>query len=192
MRSIAEVSLMYATRWSKLLKSSTTHLDPTVYFTAGIAYINMAFLVYCPRSIRRIATCLIFGLFDRVDWLKAPHQVFSVLLITAGVGFIWKKRFLMNTQWWIEVLIITQTCSRRYYNADLPCRWTVSIVNRVVPDSPEMMFMGLYLLAGCVVFFVESEQTYWWSDWFKPNVHYIPIKVWIAVELTPHRVICPI
>ena len=48
---------------------------------------------------------------------------------------------------------------------------------RVIPDSPEMQFLGLYLYTGCIVFMVESEKKYWWSSYLQPNQHYIPIKV---------------
>ena len=39
-----------------------------------------------------------------------------------------------------------------------------------------MGFIGLYLLTGTLVFVVESECSFWWSSWLKPNEHYIPIR----------------
>lgn len=47
----------------------------------------------------------------------------------------------------------------------------------MIPDLPEMMFMALYMMNGCVVFMTESDRQYWWSQWLQPNVHYIPVKV---------------
>lgn len=46
----------------------------------------------------------------------------------------------------------------------------------VAPDTPEMGFIGLYLLTGTLVFVVESEDVFWWSEWLRPNEHYVPIK----------------
>ena len=50
------------------------------------------------------------------------------------------------------------------------------VLFRVVPDTPEMNFIGLYLLTGTLVFMVESDRQYWWSEFLKPNEHFIPLK----------------
>lgn len=39
-----------------------------------------------------------------------------------------------------------------------------------------MGFLGLYLLTGTLVFIVESEYSFWWSSWLRPNEHFIPVK----------------
>ena len=68
----------------------------------------------------------------------------------------------------------------------LTCRYALFVVGgcvkrRVVPDTPEMTFLSLYLVTGTVVFLAESPNVFWWSAFLKPNVHYIPVKV-AAVE----------
>lgn len=55
--------------------------------------------------------------------------------------------------------------------------YSMLIKIRVIPDLPEMMFIGLYMMNGCVVLMAESDKQYWWSQWLQPNVHYIPVKV---------------
>lgn len=61
-------------------------------------------------------------------------------------------------------------------------------MTRVMPDSPECQFAPLYYLTGTVVLLVASSQQYWYSSYFKPGVHYVPIKV-VFLEFQKYRMI---
>lgn len=70
----------------------------------------------------------------------------------------------------------------KLFSSLLNCRFAlfvrgVVITSRVLPDTPDMVFLSLYLATGTVVLLVESPNRYWWSPYLQPNIHYIPVKV---------------
>ena len=68
------------------------------------------------------------------------------------------------------------------FSSLLACRFALfvhgaAIISSVLPDTPEMVFLSLYLATGTVVLLADSSNRYWWSPFLQASVHYIPVKV---------------
>lgn len=71
------------------------------------------------------------------------------------------------------------------FSSLLACRFALfvhgaAVTSSVLPDTPDMVFLSLYLTTGTVVLLADSPNRYWWSPFLQPNVHYIPVKVRVA------------
>ena len=75
------------------------------------------------------------------------------------------------------------------FSSLLACRFALfvhgaAIISSVLPDTPEMVFLSLYLATGTVVLLADSPNRYWWSPVLQPNVHYIPVKVRVVERVS--------